>query len=465
MQTRHPGIADEIQGAINTLRKIQKIAGPGSGGAPAGGDDDADGSAADGTQVIGREVPRLEAGSSFGRYQIARLLGQGAMGSVYLAYDSQLHRYVALKTPFLGDNRQTLERFYREARAAAALRSPHLCPIYDVGQIGGITYLSMAFIDGHPLGRLMAQGQLGGAQAVTEITIKIARGVQKAHEQGIIHRDLKPDNVMIDTDGEPIVMDFGLARQVNDDIQLTTPGRIIGTPAYMSPEQVEGDPARIGPATDIYSLGVVLYQMLTGRLPFQGSMTSVLRQIGADAPPRPSSLVPGLGVDSPLEQVCLKMMAKSPADRYGSMAEVIEALEGTAARDSGPAAKPSAWSRVWSRARGVFGGRAPRGDPPARPAEKGPAAPAPPVSSRPEPVTGGALDKTEAGSEDLVVPVPAPPAGGPKSQAPPSGGDAGRAGPAPDQTLATSGEHLPPPGPKTVEQTCATVDLSRPSDG
>src|SRR5262249_8117290 len=181
-------------------------------------------------------TPTLAASESFGRYQIVRLLGRGAMGAVYLAYDSQLQRHVAIKTPFLGNNRQTIERFHREARAAAQLRSPHLCPIYDVGQISGIYYLSMAFIDGQPLSQVIAERRLTDERVVAEVVRKVARGLQKVHEQGIMHRDLKPDNIMLEHDGEPIVMDFGLARRVDDNIRITTPGRIIGTPAYMSPE-------------------------------------------------------------------------------------------------------------------------------------------------------------------------------------------------------------------------------------
>jgi serine/threonine protein kinase len=358
IQTHHPGIADEIQGAINTLQKLQQIAGT---AAPPSrrGNEASDLSAiatTDGTSVLGtpakeegeREVPTLAAGESFGRYQIVRLLGRGAMGAVYLAYDPQLARYVALKTPSLGNHPGTIERFYREARATAQLRSPHICPVYDVGQIGGIHYISMAFIEGQSLRQLILDGQLKDLTRIADITRKIARGLQKAHERTIIHRDIKSENIMIDADGEPIVMDFGLAKRLDDDIHMTVPGRIMGTPAYMSPEQVEGDSTKIGPLSDIYSLGVVLYEMLTGRLPFWGSLASVLRQIGNDEPQRPSGISPAVGHDSPLEQICLKMMAKSPAARFPSMAAVAEALEGLSPRGEPPVVRSSVWTRLRS---------------------------------------------------------------------------------------------------------------------
>jgi serine/threonine protein kinase len=379
IQSQHPAIAHEIQGAINTLRKLQDIAGaPGAAG-PAGPDPDevpeaslaqdsltspgADSgdaplpTAAGDAPAAGRPAPVLAAGDTFGRYQIVRLLGRGAMGAVYLAYDSQLQRHVALKTPVLGGGRHTVERFFREARAAAQLRSPYVCPIYDVGRIGDIHYLSMAFIDGQPLSRAIAERRLGGEPAIAAVTQKIARGVQKAHEHGIIHRDLKPDNIMVDADGEPIVMDFGLARRLDADVRLTAPGSILGTPAYMSPEQVDGDPDQVGTASDIYSLGVILYEMLTGRVPFRGSFASVLRQVANEQPARPSSVNPALGKGSPLEPICLRMMAKSPADRYTSVAVVVAALDEAFPREPPPAARRSRWQSLFSLAGRLFASR------------------------------------------------------------------------------------------------------------
>jgi serine/threonine protein kinase len=383
LQSQHPRLADEIQGAINTLRKLQEIAGAPAAGPPPVADADEQSviATADGAPaapharatadyptakpaIAATTAPRitvtsdqpatepttpvLAAGESFGRYQIVRLLGRGAMGAVYLAYDAQLERHVALKTPFLGGNPQTLDRFYREARAAAQLRSPYLCPMYDVGELGGVPYLTMAFIEGKPLSRVLDERQLAGEPAIAVLVQKIARGMHKAHEQGIIHRDLKPDNIMVDGDGEPIVMDFGLARRVDEDVRLTLPGRILGTPAYMSPEQVEGNPAKLGPATDIYSLGVILYEMLTGCLPFEGSFTKVLRQITSEPPLRPSAVNAALGEASVLESVCLRLMAKSPADRYASMADVATALEAAVRREQAPAALPPLWKRLAS---------------------------------------------------------------------------------------------------------------------
>jgi serine/threonine protein kinase len=378
----HPDIADEIQGAINTLRKLQEFAGPSQAPRPPGADggQEAAGATADGslvppaaeadaTAVLGAgvapaaaaEVPRLAAGDTFGRYQVVRLLGQGAMGAVYLAYDAQLQRHVALKTPTLGGSPQTVARFFREARSAAQLRSPYICPVYDVGQIGTIHYLSMAFIDGRPLSRVIAERNLGDGPAVAALVQKIARGVHKAHEQGIIHRDLKPDNIMVDADGEPVVMDFGLARRVDDDVRVTAPGRILGTPAYMSPEQVEGDPAKIGPWSDVYSLGVILYEMLTGRLPFRGSFTAVLRQVVSQEPPRPSAVNPALGEGSPLERICLRLLAKAPADRYASMAEVVQALDEAFPRSPPPATRRSLWALLLALVARLFARRSATG--------------------------------------------------------------------------------------------------------
>src|SRR5262249_47265099 len=152
----------------------------------------------------------------------------------------------------------------------------------------------------------------------------------------------------------PIVMDFGLARKVEEDTSISMPGKVLGTPAYMSPEQVEGDPKKIGHSTDIYSLGVVLYQMLTGRVPFQGSFTAILRKIPRDKPQKPSAINVDLAPDGPLDCICLKMIQKSPADRYPSMASVAEALDEAFPREGPAAVQPSAWTNLRGAAKRLF---------------------------------------------------------------------------------------------------------------
>ena len=276
----------------------------------------------------------------FGRYRIVQPLGSGAMGTVYLAEDSQLHRRVALKTPrFERDQTgERLERFYQEARLAAVLRHPNICPVFDVGEINGRHYISMAYIEGQPLSASTWQDQPHPERRALVLIRKLALALQEAHDHGIIHRDLKPGNVMLDRKDEPIVTDFGLARAVEPDdaSPLTRRGMLLGSPAYMSPEQVEGVPSKLSPATDQYSLGVMLYELLTGSVPFQGSMTAVLYAILTKAPATPSATRPGL--DPNIDALCLKMMAKSPTDRFPSMAVVAdtiaEILESESARST-----------------------------------------------------------------------------------------------------------------------------------
>jgi hypothetical protein len=263
----------------------------------------------------------------FGRYLIVRKLGQGSMGTVYLAHDRSLDRPVALKVPRLrvGDDHKVLERFYQEARAAATLEHPNLCPIYDVGAIDGTPYLTMAFVEGCPLSEVIRDDQpLEPARAVA-LVHQLAVALQVAHARGVIHRDLKPSNVMLNRRGEPVVMDFGLARRAQSgEARLTHDGSLVGTPAYMPPEQVQGQVDVQGPACDIYALGVILYEALTGRLPFQGPVMAVLAQIISEEPAPLRQLRPDL--DPALERICLKAMAKKPEERYASMSALAADL-------------------------------------------------------------------------------------------------------------------------------------------
>tara|TARA_R110002111_G_scaffold168038_1_gene233770 strand:- start:28136 stop:31033 length:2898 start_codon:yes stop_codon:yes gene_type:complete len=265
----------------------------------------------------------------FGRYMIEKTLGEGAMGAVYLAHDTELERRVALKVPKIDGTdsvEMLLERFYREARAAATLHHRGICPVYDVGNQDGVSYIAMAYIAGTPLSSCISGGKIRSLRNIGVVVRKLALALESAHQKGVIHRDLKPANIMLDEDNEPVIMDFGLARQLDKDdaARLTVAGMIMGSPAYMSPEQVSGDIDSVGPQSDIYNLGVILYELLTGRVPFEGPAVALIGQIIAANPVLPSKYAQK--IDPELEAICLKMMAKKKADRYQSMQAVVDAL-------------------------------------------------------------------------------------------------------------------------------------------
>lgn len=261
----------------------------------------------------------------FDRYRIEAVLGAGAMGEVYKAFDTKLHRRVAIKVPKRDQNSdvELMKRFLLEAQAAAKLSHRNICPVYDTGTIDGCNYITMEFVEGRPLSAYIQSNKDLPQRAVAHLIRKLAIALAEAHEQKIVHRDLKPANIMVDRKKEPVIMDFGLARQFGgrEDERLTQSGMLIGSPAYMSPEQVKGD---IGPASDIYSLGVIFYELLCGKLPFSGTITAVIAQIVADDPPELAKL--RHDVDPQLREICLKMMAKRIEDRYASMQDVADAL-------------------------------------------------------------------------------------------------------------------------------------------
>ena len=265
--------------------------------------------------------------ATLGRYLLRRQLGRGGMGTVYLAHDPVLDILVALKVPHpeVVRDAAALERFYREARAVARLDHPNICRIYDVRDDGQHHFLAMAYVEGEPLSSRVAD-LAADPRRVAEVVRKVALALEEAHQKGIIHRDLKPANIMLNQRGEPIVMDFGLARRLETGaVKQTRHGVVMGTPAYMPPEQATGDVDAIGPGSDVYSLGVVLYELLTGRVPFHGTLTSVLVQVVHDEPPRPALVRPG--IDARLEAICLKAMDKQPRRRYTSMADLAAALD------------------------------------------------------------------------------------------------------------------------------------------
>lgn len=260
---------------------------------------------------------------NFGRYRFIERLGRGGMGEVFLAEDTQLERRVALKIPHFGDNKIFRQRFINEAKAAATLRHPGICPVFDAGEIDGQPFLSMAYIEGETL---RERWQKGGTVSIIEMLSQLADvavAMQVAHDAGIVHRDLKPANVVIDSAGTPVVMDFGLAHRdsIPQDERITQTGEVFGSPGYMSPEQVEAAPT-VGPASDIYSLGAMLFEALAGHLPFSGPVSSLLIQIARDEPPAPSDS--RTGIDQELEALCLQMLAKKPEQRPATMTEVAE---------------------------------------------------------------------------------------------------------------------------------------------
>jgi serine/threonine protein kinase/WD40 repeat protein len=261
-----------------------------------------------------------------GPYRVVRRLGRGGMGAVYLAHDTRLGRPVALKVPRLaGLGADAVERFRREGRAAAALRHPNICPVYDVGEVNGAPFLAMAYVEGQTLAERARAGPLAPAEAAALVGT-LARALAVAHKAGVVHRDLKPANVMVGPDGQPVVMDFGLARLGDGEAdRLTGTGDVLGTPAYMAPEQVDRAAGPVGPATDVYGLGAVLYELLTGRPPFTGTLSETLWQIGCREPERPTTLCPDL--DPRLEAITMKAMAKRPTDRYPTMDVFAGALD------------------------------------------------------------------------------------------------------------------------------------------
>ncbi|MEN1678121.1 MAG: serine/threonine-protein kinase [Planctomycetota bacterium] len=293
----------------------------------------------------------------FGDYELLGEIARGGMGVVYRANQVSLSRPVALKMILAGDFASSIEvqRFHAEAEAAAGLDHSGIVPIYDIGREEGRHYFSMKLIDGESLSRA-ARSVAGDQRAAAELMVKIAGAIHHAHQRGILHRDLKPGNILIDGEGEPHVTDFGLARQVESESDLTRTGAVLGTPAYMPPEQAQGD-RQITTAADIYSLGAILYELLTGRPPFKAknAVETVLQVISE--PPKPPREI-NASIDRTLELICLKCLAKDPAERYGSAEALGSDLQAWLAGEPVSVRPPSAaaLARMWLRQN--FGGAA-----------------------------------------------------------------------------------------------------------
>ncbi|MCO5171057.1 MAG: serine/threonine protein kinase [Planctomycetes bacterium] len=270
----------------------------------------------------------------YGPYEVLGELGRGGMGAVLRARHVETGAEVALKVLLDARGPEDLERFAREGQALARLRHPAVVPVHAAGVEGGRAWLAMDLVAGESLrARLARDGPLDGPTARRLFT-RLAAALEHAHRHGVVHRDLKPDNVVIDPLGEPRLIDFGLAR-VTDRTRLTRSGDLLGTPAYMAPEQVTGDVARQGPCTDVYGLGATLYEALTGRPPFEGgSPVAILDGVLRRAPPALASVRPG--VDPALARLCLACLEKDPARRPPSVAHVRRALAPAPVGGPGP---------------------------------------------------------------------------------------------------------------------------------
>lgn len=276
--------------------------------------------------AIAGPVARPVVETTLGKFQLLEEIGRGGMGVVYKARQTDLQRIVAVKM-ILSSHLATVEevrRFQTEARAAACVRHRNIVGIHEIGEKDGRHYFVMDFVEGQSLATRLTRGTLPSDEAA-RLLILIAQAVEHLHSQGVIHRDLKPSNILLDQHGEPFVTDFGLAKVFDADGGQTRSGAIVGTPSYMSPEQAAGRNSEISPRSDVYSLGAMLYEMLTGRPPFrEDSVLDTLVQVLEGEPTLPSRLNPAISRD--LELICLRCLDKDPAKRYPSAASLAADL-------------------------------------------------------------------------------------------------------------------------------------------
>ena len=312
---QHPEIADDLREVWGALLIANAVTRPSSGDQsfqPSVSSDDT--------------FSDIELPCRFGDYELLEEIGRGGMGMVFKARHQQLNRIVAIKMLLRGRfaSAENKARFHQEAQSAAGLHHPGIVSVFEVGEQEDRMYFSMPLIDGETLANRLERGRMPQRRAA-KLVAEISNAVEYAHQQGVLHRDLKPSNVLIDHDGNPHITDFGLARPIKEKLSLTRTGAVIGTPAFMSPEQAAGNSSEIGPASDVYSLGTILYNAITGEPPFRSSspVDLLLKVIEQDpSPPR----LANPRIDRDLEMITLRCLQKPPELRYDSAGELAEDL-------------------------------------------------------------------------------------------------------------------------------------------
>jgi WD40 repeat protein/tRNA A-37 threonylcarbamoyl transferase component Bud32 len=345
---QHPDLADELRAFFADQKKLDLLAKSMRAGSLTEG-------------LSSREILAPAFGTKvryFGDYEVLEEIARGGMGIVYKARQVSLQRLVALKMILAGElaSDAQVQRFRKEAEAAAQLDHPHIVPIYEVGEHGGHQYFSMKLVEGASLARKIKELE-HQYPASAQLMATVARALQYAHQRGIIHRDLKPSNILIDAQGQAHVSDFGLAKQLDSIEAPTRTGVILGTPCYMAPEQAAGQVRQIGIAADVYSLGSILYELLTGRPPFRAETPmEVLTQVMNDEPVAPRLLEPKVPKD--LETICLKCLEKAPRKRYLTAQALAEDLERWFAGEP-IVARPAGWPErlaKWAKRRPAVAG-------------------------------------------------------------------------------------------------------------
>ncbi len=292
----------------------------------------------------------------WGNYQLLSVIGSGGNGVVYHAKSLDRGTEVALKTLQFAvlSSSEAMERFDREAKAGAELGHPGIVSVVDCGKVGKMPFLAMPFVKGSNLKQALAAGRFPAREERLRLVLEAARAIAHAHSHRIVHRDVKPPNILIDEEGHARVTDFGLAKRLDQSQPLTAPGQMIGTVLYMPPEQIEGEIEHIGPATDVYALGVVLYEVLTGHPPFTGTtFAAIVGQVLAKEAPLLRSIDPTIPAD--LEAICRKALAKEPGKRQPTAKEFADELERFLKGEPAPAAEAAGATGVASAHGGASG--------------------------------------------------------------------------------------------------------------